>query len=266
MPLHTWRQKDFDNHFNELGIKKGDKICVHSKLLSFGYIENGISTVLNSLKKIVGETGLLVFPSYTFKTNETNIFSVLKTKPQGMGSFSNYIWSLKNIHRSPCPIHSHIAIGKNANLLSKINGLSSIGPNSDFEFFHKNNFNLLMLGLGFTEGASYMHYVEYCAKVPYRKSLSLKRNIEYPDGTIKSINVYYYGRPKKEYKENGIYRPYLENYDTVEQMLLKKSKIIQIKTPYGRSSYCSIVNAHNCAMEMVQINPYAMVKKNIRHI
>ena len=52
MPLQTWRQNDFDNHFKELGIKKGDKICVHSKLLSFGYIENGSSKRKGSSLKV----------------------------------------------------------------------------------------------------------------------------------------------------------------------------------------------------------------------
>ena len=263
MAIPFWSNKNLDDHFKSLGIKKGDNICVHSKLWAFGELENGVAGFYQALRRAVGEEGTLVLPSFTFGTSPYNVFSVKESKPEGMGSLPNYVWSLDNKFRSSCPIHSHMGIGPKAQLLKDINGLSSIGKDSDFEFFLKNNFNLLMLGLGFTEGASYMHYVEYCAKVPYRQPLSLPRKIQYTnDGKILDVNIYYYGRPDVEYLNEGKNRPYLENYDVVENKMIEEGLITQIKTSFGRSSYCSVANAHKCAMNLLEFDSYAMVIQN----
>ena len=263
MPIPFWSNKDLDAHLKSLGIEKGDNICVHSRLWSFGKFENGVESVYQALKRAVGKEGTIVIPSYTFDTNLNNVFSVHDTKPQGMGSLPNYVWTLKDKLRSPCPIHSHIGVGPKAYLLKNISGLSSNGKNSDFQIFLENNFNLLMLGIGFTEGASYMLYVEYCAKVPYRQPLSLPRKIQYKkNGEILDVNIYYYGRPDEEYLNGEKSCPYLENYDVVENKMVEENLITQKKISFGRSSYCSVVNVHECAMKMVKSDCYAMVRPN----
>ena len=263
MSIPFWSDDDLDEHLNVLGVRKGDNICVHSKLWSFGKCRNGAKSFYDALQRAVGEKGSLIFPSFTFDTTSKNIFSVDETKPQGMGSLSNFVWNLKKKFRSPCPIHSHMGVGPKSIFLKDISGLSSIGKESDFELFLKYDFKLLMLGLGFTEGASYMHYVEYCAKVPYRQPLSLPRRVKYNNkDEVRNVDIYYYGRPDKEYLNEGENRPYLENYDVVEYKMLEEGKINQIKTSFGRSSYCTVANAHESAMKMVKIDPFAMVRPN----
>ena len=44
--------------------------------------------------------------------------------------------------------------------------------------------------------------------------------------------------------------------------MLEEGKINQIKTSFGRSSYCTVANAHESAMKMVKIDPFAMVRPN----
>jgi len=44
--------------------------------------------------------------------------------------------------------------------------------------------------------------------------------------------------------------------------MIEEGLIKQMKTSFGRSSYCSVANAHKCAMNLVEIDSYAMVIQN----
>lgn len=50
--------------FLELGIRAGDQLGVHGSLSSFGSVEGGADTILDSLFETVDQFGTLVMPSY----------------------------------------------------------------------------------------------------------------------------------------------------------------------------------------------------------
>ena len=58
-------KEDIVKKLQELGVKKGDKIAVHSQLSEFGWIEGGPKTVLEALKEAVGEEGTFMTPAFT---------------------------------------------------------------------------------------------------------------------------------------------------------------------------------------------------------
>ncbi len=49
----------------KLGVKKGDLLLVHSATSKCGYIEGGAKTVINAIRKVVGEKGTALFPTFT---------------------------------------------------------------------------------------------------------------------------------------------------------------------------------------------------------
>ena len=55
---------DIVNALRELGVKKGDKIALHSMLSEFGLIEGGPKTILEAFKEAVGEEGTFMTPAF----------------------------------------------------------------------------------------------------------------------------------------------------------------------------------------------------------
>ena len=51
------------NALTQLGVEKGMLLEVHSSLSSFGELEGGAETVINTLKEIVTEEGSIFMPA-----------------------------------------------------------------------------------------------------------------------------------------------------------------------------------------------------------
>ena len=51
------------NALTQLGVEKGMVLEVHSSLSSFGELEGGAETVINTLKEIVTEEGSIFMPA-----------------------------------------------------------------------------------------------------------------------------------------------------------------------------------------------------------
>lgn len=56
-------KSDIMNDLQNLGLKSGDEIEVHSSLSSFGYVDGGAETVISALKEVVGEKGSIFMPA-----------------------------------------------------------------------------------------------------------------------------------------------------------------------------------------------------------
>jgi len=263
MPIPLITNDELDRYLYDLGLRPGHHVLVHSRLISLGRVERGVASVFEALQKAVGRTGTLVFPSFNLYMPDGYVFDPQTTPPQGMGSLVDYVWNLGGWTRSACPLHSHLAIGEKAQFLGDVTGNVSLGDGCDFQALLDNEFHMLMLGLSYTEGASYMHYVEYLMRVPYREPLQLPRRRRDQNGTVHDIQVTYYGRPSKDLAKGNEGRAYLENYDAVEQEMTRQGLLNPRPCAFGYSTYTSLKKAHDCAVSMVDEDPYAMVLKNL---
>lgn len=149
---------------NELGIRVGDVVLIHSSL---GNLNLGCSPfeILNLLIKIVGDEGTILFPTYPKLTSllflETNkIFDVNKT-PSYMGILSELARRHPKAVRSLHPTKSVVAIGKQAEDLTK-NHSESIYPYGVQSPYYKiNNYNGKIIGIGVsTKNLSGIHCVD----------------------------------------------------------------------------------------------------------
>jgi aminoglycoside 3-N-acetyltransferase len=59
------KKEDIKAGLMRLGLKKGDTVGVHSSLSSFGYVEGGADTVIDSLLETVGEQGNIVMSTHS---------------------------------------------------------------------------------------------------------------------------------------------------------------------------------------------------------
>lgn len=194
MPSKRTSFGDIRAHLGDLGIGAGDRLCVHSRLLSFGRVEGGPETLLAALRDAVGEAGTLCFPTFTMNLDTTAVYSRKDTPPHLMGALSQIAYTLPDAVRSGCPMHSYAAIGKDAALMLEATEDQSVGPGSVFAVMQENGFKLLLLGCNFHEGATHVHQSEAILGVPYREWLDLPRKVLTDEGTVKDIKVRYYAR------------------------------------------------------------------------
>lgn len=57
-------QRDIEEGLRKLGLCPGDAVEVHGSLSSFGWVDGGVSTVIEALMNVVGEGGALVMSAY----------------------------------------------------------------------------------------------------------------------------------------------------------------------------------------------------------
>lgn len=233
-------------HFNKLRIKKNDNLCIHSDLSSFGIYDKRLpKLIICILKKKIGKNGSIVMPSYNLDINKINSSTNKKIYKKTNGILSYYLKKNYNVIQSKSLLHSHIGIGKNIKFLQKTPINSSFGLSSDFNFLKKKNFKLLLLGCRPNQGATYIHQIEYIAKVPYRKKIIIQ--LKYKK---KKIKYHYFARVDKKIHEN---------FDSFFKKIKKYFLSVELK--YGSSHIISIRILHDLGIFFIKKNKYTFVKK-----
>jgi aminoglycoside 3-N-acetyltransferase len=235
-------QKDviryFNSHFNKLKIKKNDNIVIHSNLSTFGiYNKNLPYMVLKTLLKLISKNGTLILSDYNFNKTRKQY-----SNSENKNSLSLVFKKKLKYIKSKSLIHSHIGFGKKSDFLSKTNMLKSFGENSDFAYFYKFNFKLILLGSYPSEGASYLHHVEYMNAVKYRKKKIIKIKFIKKNKTKITYAYDYYAR-KKNIKIN---------FDNI--IKFKPNFIIEEKIKYGSSFSMKIRDLDRYANKKIKNN------------
>lgn len=231
-------------------MRRGDHLTVHSRLLSFGCIEGGAEMVFRCLREAVGAQGTIVVPTYTLAAG--TIYDRANTPSQGVGILCEYVRTLPGVVRSACPMHNHAGIGDLAPVLEMPDGTVSIGKGSDFDALHQAGFRLLLLGTGFSTGASFIHHVETIAAVPYRQWYDIPRQYVVPRGSIATMTCRYYGRPDDRI---------IENFDCIEGHLVNAGFTKVIAAPLGASRLVDLDTLSSVCLEMLQHDVYALVTR-----
>lgn len=232
-------------HLDELGITEGDRIVVHSSLIAFGLVD--VNDIFDCLVTKVGKRGCLVAPTYTFSASESKPYCK-KTSPSEVGVLGDVFIEHPECQRTNCPIHNHAGMGEGLYDLFAGSGNVSLGPTSDFEFFYKNNFKLILLGTSFGDAATYLHHVEACQEVPYREWITLKRKIMTSGNEIIDFPCRYFAR-----KDNNV----KENFDIIVEHLTPSLTVANL--PFGVSYSVEIPTLHKVAANLLKKNPYALV-------
>ena len=235
-------------HVEALGVGPGDRIAVHSRILAFGLIENGPETLLQVLLAAIGSRGTLVVPTYTLERG--TVYDRAHTPSQNVGVLPEILRKASGAVRSACPMHNHAALGADAGLLNSPSGIFSLGHGSDFELLLSEGFKLVLLGVGLTEGATFVHHVETLAKVPYRTWLSLPRDVVGTDGTVRPVICHYYGR---------LDASVAENFDVLEAPMLADGLMCKVKAPLGTSRSLSLASLNLAARAALARDPCALV-------
>lgn len=177
--------KRIEEIFRALGISAGDKIMIHADLRIFGYLENMGEDFLQILEEIIGPSGSMITPSFTFSfPNTFNINTTVSTT----GAIGKLFAKQKNVKRVPDGMTSYYLIGGDAEKMIQEWGHSSYGENSIPDQLTRNGGKILQLG---TDILSLVHYLEEKISVPYREIIRFEGRIEDGEKRYDSYTNFY---------------------------------------------------------------------------
>jgi len=112
--------------------------------------------------------GTLLVPAYTDNLKNGDTFDHQKSKPT-TGALSNKVFRRKDFARSRDPLHSVFVWGKAAEDIATMDGDSSLGEESIFEWMLMNKAKMICIDVHFQNSLTYVHYVEEKRRVKYRR-------------------------------------------------------------------------------------------------
>lgn len=132
--MNNFTNKIYD-HCNELNIKKGDNVVIHSDISKFGHYSKTLPiTIINTIYKIIGKKSNLAMPLYNIGIQNYKKYIPDKFFIKECNSILSIIF-FKNYSpvRSASIIHSHLLKGPLEKDFLKKRNYESFGPISDFD-------------------------------------------------------------------------------------------------------------------------------------
>ena len=161
--MHETRKIDYINLLQQIGVKCGDNIMLHADLRMFGRVEGGFDTIIDEILTLVGPTGTIVTPSFTFTF--PRVFDPLSSRSK-IGGLTSLFARQANVVRVPDGMTSYYIIGQRSHELINNWDNTSYGDSSILGQMIKLNGSVIQFD---TDILSLVHYIEQKVKVPYRE-------------------------------------------------------------------------------------------------
>ena len=165
--MQKLKEGDLEKSLEDIGITNGDHLIIHSAAMAFGYLPNGINSILDPLLKIVGENGTIAAPTFTFGFIQSGSYHWQDTPSQKMGALNEAIRKHSDSRRTWHPIQSISILGKYAERIAIRNEFSAYEDEGSFDQLTKLGFKILTLGVD-ANFISLSHLSEERFNVPYR--------------------------------------------------------------------------------------------------
>ena len=167
------------------GLHSGDVVLVHSAMRSLGYVQGGAETVVSALLDVLGGSGTLVVPTFTF-AHEAERDPVVSpaSDTSEMGIISEAVRVRPDALRSTAYRHSFAAVGRRARYITGVDPtLSPFDPRSSFGVMLGLSAQVLLLGMTYATSTGH-HFAEYICEVPYRHTVDLTIRVRQTDGSV----------------------------------------------------------------------------------
>jgi len=174
--------------FQNLCVKAGDTLLVHSSYKSLGEVDGGPQAVIDALLEALGEDGTLLMPTFNFDFCKGVDWDVRLT-PSQMGYMTNLARRDPRASRVFHPIYSFAVIGKYAEAFGNLRYKSSYGENSAFAKLRELNGKIMVIGLSYNDSMTFFHHVEELEGVDYRYLKDFTGNITDWDGNT-TVDTY----------------------------------------------------------------------------
>ncbi|NMB26146.1 MAG: AAC(3) family N-acetyltransferase [Firmicutes bacterium] len=164
-------KQDIIKGLQELGLKLGDGLLVHSSLSSFGHVVGGADAVIDALLEVVGEEGIVLVPTLTGTEHDgpaqPPVFDV-RHSPCWTGRIPAVFMEHSEAKRSLHPTHSVAGIGYGVDFLlaGHADCVTPCGLHSPYYRLAEWGGHILLIGVGQGSNTT-LHTCEELAEVPY---------------------------------------------------------------------------------------------------
>jgi len=157
-----------------LGVKPGDTVQLMADVTRIAFLHRRAkasfdpASLLDAFADAVGPAGDLLVPTFTFHLHQGDAFDVRRTRSIS-GVLANAALDHPGFLRTPHPLHSFAVRGAHARELATGQEEGSFGPRSPFAFLQAHRAKLIAIDLRLDDALTYVHFVEECAGVRYRR-------------------------------------------------------------------------------------------------
>ena len=195
------KQEGIAEVLQTLGVQTGHIVFVHSSLSSIGYVEGGADALVDAFLDVLGSTGTLVVPTFTFshggKLNP--VFDPVRD-PSEMGRITEVARTRPGARRSHHLLHSVGALGAHAQEITAVHGPSAWAADGPFWKLYELNAHILMLGVPYLR-CTFFHVIEQLVQVRYRQWREVEARVREQDGRKRPLPMFGYS-PKPGFVGN----------------------------------------------------------------
>lgn len=163
-------KSDVKRAVEELGIREGDVVLVHSSFKSMGKVNGGAETVILGFEEVIGNDGTLVLPTLIQKDFDKAYETWHLDKESDVGYLTNYFRKREGSLRSDQATHSVAACGRYAKELTRTHGHTHkrfgnfgdtpFSADSPWEKMYHMGAKIVLLGVDALQ-ITFRHYAEY---------------------------------------------------------------------------------------------------------
>lgn len=245
----------YHDFFEKMGLSKGDNVLCHSSAYSLGLAsEDEVDDFLKALISYLGPAGALVFPSFTYSFRVGKVFSVeVSPVSKQLGIMPERFRKFFAIDRTHCGLFSHSGTVLFPEEFKRKQTIC-FGEYSIYDFFEKNNFKFLSLGVGFSSGMTPFLHAEKLARVPYRSDLKL-------DGVIVSKARQHSAQSLHFALNDSFHESYHFNRDSVGLLALNAKVICEVEFARGLHRVTRLDDFIKFVVSELQDNDLAMIER-----
>ncbi|WP_144674416.1 AAC(3) family N-acetyltransferase [Campylobacter jejuni] len=249
-----YSDKDLIDAFYQLGIKRGDILCVHTELFNFGIPllpkNEFLQTILDCFFEVIGKEGTLIMPTFTYSFCKNEVYDKLNSKCT-VGTLNEFFRKQQGVKRTNDPIFSFAIKGGKEDLFLNKEQKSCFDENCVYNIIKNNNGKIILLGtqlLGYT----FTHFIEEQAEVPYRYFKQFRGDIIYKNNNKKRCKIDYYVRDLQKKSEISILK---------QITLLTNSNNFKLKKIAGADIVSIDCQAYfDETMKALKQNPHCLLK------
>lgn len=157
------------HELHNLGLDAGQIVFVHSSLSSLGHVQGGAEAIVDAFGEVLGVTGTLVVPTFTFAHGRVDdpIFDPQQDQSE-MGAITEAVRTRPGARRSCHLLHSVAALGAQAEAITAVHGPSAWAADGPFWQLYELDARIVLVGVPYLR-CTWFHVIEQLVQVRYRE-------------------------------------------------------------------------------------------------
>ncbi len=233
------------------GLAEGQLVLCHSSLICLGRMEGGAAGVVSCFRELLGPSGTLITPTFTYSAFAGEVFDIAETR-SAVGGLGDAVRTLDGAVRSHDPNFSHAGIGPHASELLAWREEPSIGPGSFYSRFSERDGRVVLLGVDFRALPFFMH-MERVLNLPYRYDKRFQGQIRH-DGKIHDVIATHAVRDEKT-------EP-VSDRSRIGELLDRAPDCRTANAAYGKIRIIPINTVERLVREQVGADPLFLLNEN----